>query len=76
MAIKRTVSCDIKNCDSTATEPEFGRGFNGWMQIVGVELNGSKHPYICPRCMFHVMEIVDGLDANDYPPVDFSGDDG
>lgn len=77
MGVRRTVKCDVKGCENEATEPDFGRGFEGWAQVMGVKLNGSSHPFICPRCKVHVMNFVDSLDASDLPAIDFGeGTDG
>lgn len=59
MAILRTVKCSICGCKET--EPEYGKGWSGWIHIVGVVLNGDSNVYLCPAHMKKVMDYIDAL---------------
>lgn len=57
MSIKKTVCCDI--CGKEYTEKNPNDGFPNWGQIMGINLNGTDNPYVCP---YHLAEVADFID--------------
>lgn len=59
MAIERIFVCDC--CGATYREEPFGTGAKGWMQIQGVNLNGTDNPFFCEECVPKIMNAVDKI---------------
>lgn len=57
MPLLRTVECDI--CRSSYTEEGYGAGFPGWMNILGIELDGNSQIWLCPTHMGKVADFID-----------------
>ncbi len=59
MAILRKAQCDI--CGKEEYERGPGKGWNGWIIIQGVVLDGVDNPIFCEECRDTIMGFVDGV---------------
>ena len=60
MTILRKACCDI--CDKEEYEKIPNSGWNGWVMIQGVVLNGVENPMFCVSCRNVIMNFIDNLE--------------
>lgn len=59
MGIQHTIECD--GCGAAGMPDPKGTvtGWEGWIRIDGVSLNGVDDPWFCPECRMIIMDSVD-----------------
>ena len=64
--LPRTTKCGL--CGIEETEREYGEGFMGWCQIMGVFDDDKMHmkekvnPMVCPKCKFKLVQYMNILE--------------
>lgn len=61
----RKATCDIKGCEEVTQETEFGLGFPEWGQFMGIRLDGTDNPMLCPLHKAATADFIDMLEVRD-----------
>lgn len=56
---KRGFHCD--SCGKDQIEEEYGKGVDGWSQIMGIRLDTTENPMFCDQCTVIYMDSLDQL---------------
>jgi len=61
--LPRTVQCGL--CNTTLTEKNYGDGFTGWVQIMGLihdKDRNKDNPMICEQCKEKLIKCMNELE--------------